>query len=232
MCILHQYHAGLAVGQYQLATCSNTEASLTIDIDEKNGINMDEMSAYLNSISKKGMVNVLYFTRLESKKILVGWDGTKGNNWFPITSGSFFNKEEQAAGEYVGFVSDNMKNAIAGSGSFEAGEHTYEVIGMGWIVPWSFASARSSQSQIDILGEEAGEEMQYMLIPYKCYKEEFQPEQILAQFNYASYEDLQKYAEKYRICFHRRGYIYPIAIPMMCWKKDGRNMKYLHFFCV
>ena len=47
---------GLAVGQYQLATCSNTEASLTIDIDEKNGINMDEMSAYLNSISKKGMV--------------------------------------------------------------------------------------------------------------------------------------------------------------------------------
>ncbi len=100
---------GLAVGQYQLATCSNTEASLTIDIDEKNGINMDEMSAYLNSISKKGMVNVLYFTRLESKKVLVGWDGTKGNNWFPITSGNFFNKEEQAAGEYVGFVSDNMK---------------------------------------------------------------------------------------------------------------------------
>lgn len=144
----------------------------------------------------------------------------------------FFNKEEQAAGEYVGFVSDNMKNAIVGSGSFEAGEHTYEVIGMGWIVPWSFASARSSQSQIDILGEEAGEEMQYMLIPYKCYKEEFQPEQILAQFNYASYEDLKKYAEKYRICFHRRKYIYPIAIPMMCWKKDGRNMKYWHFFCV
>lgn len=64
-----------------------------------------------------------------------------------------FNKEEQAAGEYVGFVSDNMKNAIVGSGSFEAGEHTYEVIGMGWIVPWSFASARSSQSQIDILGK-------------------------------------------------------------------------------
>ena len=122
---------GLAVGQYQLATCSNTEASLTIDIDEKNGINMDEMSAYLHSISKKGMVNVLYFTRLENKKVLVGWDGTKGNNWFPITSGNFFNKEEQAAGEYVGFVSDNMKNAIAGSGSFEAGEHTYEVIGMG-----------------------------------------------------------------------------------------------------
>ncbi len=48
---------GLAVGQYQLATCSNTEASLTIDIDEKNGINMDEMSAYLNSISKKGMIS-------------------------------------------------------------------------------------------------------------------------------------------------------------------------------
>ena len=89
---------GLAVGQYQLATCSNTEASLTIDIDGKNGVNMDELSAYLNSISKKGMVNVLYFTRLESKKILVGWDGTKGNNWFPITSGNFFNKEEQAAG--------------------------------------------------------------------------------------------------------------------------------------
>ena len=192
---------GLAVGQYQLATCSNTEASLTIDIDGKNGVNMDELSAYLNSISKKGMVNVLYFTRLESKKILVGWDGTKGNNWFPITSGNFFNKEEQVAGEYVGFVSDNMKNAIAGSGSFEAGEHTYEVIGMGWIVPWSFASARSSQSQIDILGEEAGEKMQYMLIPYKCYKEEFQPEQILAQFNYASYEDLQKYAEKIQDMF-------------------------------
>ena len=94
-----------------------------------------------------------------------------------------------------------MKNAIAGSGSFEAGEHTYEVIGMGWIVPWSFASARASQSQIDILGEEAGEEMQYMLIPYKCYKEEFQPEQILAQFNYASYEDLQKYAEKIQDMF-------------------------------
>ena len=86
---------GLAVGQYQLATCSNTEASLTIDIDGKNGVNMDELSAYLNSISKKGMVNVLYFTRLESKKILVGWDGTKGNNWFPITSGNFLTKRNR-----------------------------------------------------------------------------------------------------------------------------------------
>ena len=66
---------GLAVGQYQLATCSNTEASLTIDIDRKNGVNMDELSAYLNSISKKGMV----FHKIGEKKSIgrLGWNKRK-----------------------------------------------------------------------------------------------------------------------------------------------------------
>lgn len=55
---------GLAVGQYQLATCSNTEASLTIDIDGKNGVNMDELSAYLNSISKKRNGKCIIFHKI------------------------------------------------------------------------------------------------------------------------------------------------------------------------
>lgn len=68
---------GMATGQYQLATRSNTEASLTIDIEDAD-IQAEEISAYLNDLAKNGMVNVLYFTPLKEKDILIGWEGTKG----------------------------------------------------------------------------------------------------------------------------------------------------------
>lgn len=43
---------GMATGQYQLATRSNTEASLTIDIEDAD-IQAEEISAYLNDLAKK-----------------------------------------------------------------------------------------------------------------------------------------------------------------------------------
>ena len=106
---------GMATGQYQLATRSNTEASLTIDIEDAD-IQAEEISAYLNDLAKNGMVNVLYFTPLKEKDILIGWEGTKGRTWFPITSGRFFDASEQETGALVGFVSDNVDQTILNQG--------------------------------------------------------------------------------------------------------------------
>ena len=109
---------GMATGQYQLATRSNTEASLTIDIEDAD-IQAEEISAYLNDLAKNGMVNVLYFTPLKEKDILIGWEGTKGRTWFPITSGRFFDASEQETGALVGFVSDNVDPTILNQGHYQ-----------------------------------------------------------------------------------------------------------------
>ena len=55
---------GMATGQYQLATRSNTEASLTIDIEDAD-IQAEEISAYLNDLAKNGMV------KFQRKKVLI-----------------------------------------------------------------------------------------------------------------------------------------------------------------
>ena len=140
---------GMATGQYQLATRSNTEASLTIDIEDAD-IQAEEISAYLNDLAKNGMVNVLYFTPLKEKDILIGWEGTKGRTWFPITSGRFFDASEQETGALVGFVSDNVDQTILNQGYFQIGEQSYSIIGMGWVIPWSFAAAKSALSTMDL----------------------------------------------------------------------------------
>ena len=119
---------GMATGQYQLATRSNTEASLTIDIEDAD-IQAEEISAYLNDLAKNGMVNVLYFTPLKEKDILIGWEGTKGRTWFPITSGRFFDASEQETGALVGFVSDNVDQTILNQGHFQIGEQSYRYRG-------------------------------------------------------------------------------------------------------
>ena len=186
---------GMATGQYQLATRSNTEASLTIDIEDAD-IQAEEISAYLYDLAKNGMVNVLYFTPLKEKDILIGWEGTKGRTWFPITSGRFFDASEQETGALVGFVSDNVDQTILNQGHFQIGEQSYSIIGMGWVIPWSFAAAKSALSTMDVFGEAYGEETRFYIIPFSRYQEEYQPRQVLAQFYYASYKDLKKYAQQ------------------------------------
>lgn len=186
---------GMATGQYQLATRSNTEASLTIDIEDAD-IHAEEISAYLNDLAKNGMVNVLYFTPLKEKDILIGWEGTKGRTWFPITSGRFFDASEQETGALVGFVSDNVDQTILNQGHFQIGEQSYSIIGMGWVIPWSFAAAKSALSTMDVFGEAYGEETRFYIIPFSRYQEEYRPRQVLAQFYYASYKDLKKYAQQ------------------------------------
>ena len=188
---------GMAAGQYRLSKRSNTHATLTIDVGPQSCKEAGEISSYLKDMSKYGMVNILYFTDINEKSILIGWEGTKGSTWFPITSGRFFNENEQENGELVGFVSDNIEKESLYEGTFEIGANRYSIIGMGWIVPWSFAAAKSSRSNINVIGEGIDDrEVKYMIIPFKCYAEEFEPKQIMAQFNNASHEDLVNYAKK------------------------------------
>lgn len=79
---------------------------------------------------------------------------------------SFFDASEQETGALVGFVSDNVDQTILNQGHFQIGEQSYSIIGMGWVIPWSFAAAKSALSTMDVFGEAYGEETRFYIIPF------------------------------------------------------------------
>lgn len=158
---------------------------------------MDEVSEYINNISNNGVINVIYLSRISDNLIVAGWDGTKGQNWFPLTTGRFFNEEEMSDGKKSAFVSDNIGNEILSNKTVEIRQTSYNIIGSAWIVPWNFFTAMSSNSIVHVIREDDTEfNLSFIIIPFKCYKEEFVPQQILIQFNSASYTELKKYADE------------------------------------
>lgn len=188
---------GIAVGQYNMIASSNDYASITFDIGEGTSKKMDEVSEYINNISNNGVINVIYLSRISDNLIVAGWDGTKGQNWFPLTTGRFFNEEEMSDGKKSAFVSDNIGNEILSNKTVEIRQTSYNIIGSAWIVPWNFFTAMSSNSIVHVIRESDTEfNLSFIIIPFKCYKEEFVPQQILIQFNSASYTELKKYADE------------------------------------
>jgi hypothetical protein len=183
---------GIAVGEYKLATSSNTHASLTMDIGDETQSRIDDVLEYASGIAKKGLVNVLFFDYEEGDSVLIGWYGTEGQNWFPLTSGNFFTEEEQ--GEYVAFVSDNTEKDILEQEEIYIGDEKFRIVGTGWIVPWSFATAISASSNIDFLKNADEVDVTFTIIPFERFVKKFEAQQILIQFNYASYSELENYA--------------------------------------
>ncbi|MCM1171639.1 MAG: ABC transporter permease [Clostridium sp.] len=186
---------GIAVGQYNMLASTNTYGSITFDIGDDTSKKMDEVSEFINNFSKNGVINVIYLSRISDNLVVVGWDGTKGQNWFPLTTGRFFNEEEISDGEKSALVSDNIGNDILSNQTVDIGQASYNIIGTAWIVPWNFLTAISSNSNVHVIREDDTEwTLSFVIIPLKCYKEEFIPQQILIQFNSASYSELKKYA--------------------------------------
>lgn len=188
---------GIAVGEYNLIASSNDYASITFDIGDVTSKKMDEVSEYINNISKNGVINVIYLSRISDNLIVVGWDGTKGQNWFPLTTGRFFDEEEMSDGKKSAFVSDNIGNEALSNKTIDVGQDSYNIIGTAWIVPWNFLAGTSSNSNVHVIREDDSDlNLSFIIIPFNCYKEEFVPQQILIQFNSASYSELKKYADE------------------------------------
>lgn len=188
---------GLAVGQYRLSTGNNRYATMTVDPGNTILNDMHSFSTTLDELSWNGIANVLYLTSLSDTNILIGWQGTTARRWFPITTGRFFNEAEQSAGTTVAFLSDNQTKNNLALKEISVGDHSYEIIGTGWITPINIAAALSSQSKMQLIRpEHTSQTLSFTILPFTCYQKEFQPSQILIHFNAATYAELQMYADK------------------------------------
>lgn len=185
---------GIAVGQYRLATSSNTYATVTVDVGTNTAADVERFSEYIEMISDGEIVNELFFTGLSDGDILIGWSGQEAQNWFPVMSGDFFTEEEQEKGADMAFVSSSIKDKIGEKDSVSVGNREYLIKGVGWIIPWSFQVAISASSQTRVIREDATEfDTDFIILPFNRYKREFKPQQVLIQFKNASYSDLQEY---------------------------------------
>lgn len=184
---------GLAVGQYQLSIGSNTHATLTVNPGSKTKQTISDFIEFLENEYGNNVRNVVFLTNISRERIQVGWYGIDAETWFPVTSGRFFTADEQDSGEPVVFLSDSLrKNSI--NSKFEMiGDRLFQIVGSGWIVPYTFTAAISSKSGINIIPPELTEQnLFFSIIPYKCYVDEFEPSQILVHFKSTSNEKLQK----------------------------------------
>lgn len=189
---------GLAIGQYHLSTGGNVYATLTIDPGETTAQCVDELTRYASEIADAGVANLICLTPLSKDYILIGWKGTGGDYWFPITSGTFFSQYDQQNSAKVAFVSDSYQKEHMNSTCITIGMQDYTIIGSGWIVPYNFVSAISSYSDVQIFDEIEGENLQepsVSIIPLECYLQEFVPTQILLHFTSATYSQLSDYAK-------------------------------------
>lgn len=193
---------GVSNGLYELENSHNINATITVDVGVETKNNIDKINEYVYKMSKKGVLNVIYFTKVSEKQILIGWDGTEAGRWFPITTGSFFDAKMQENAQNVAFVSDSWmvkynKNEI------EIDGENFKIIGSGWIVPWNFEAALSKESTINLFEEDYSEikysyddDMEYVIIPYKCYKEKYLPEQIFIHLRCVTNSQLIKYVNE------------------------------------
>lgn len=189
--------SGLAVGQYRMHTGYNTYATLTIEPGSHTKENVQNITDFVLDLSNEGISNILLLSPYEENLFLVGWYGTGGNRWFPITTGRFFTAGEQEKATRVAFISDSLQKKHADQTQINIGTATYDIIGNGWIAPNNFDAAISGKSGVQLfLPDSTSQNTYFAIIPYRCYIEEFEPSLILVHFNAATYDELEMYANK------------------------------------
>lgn len=189
--------SGLAVGQYRMHTGYNTYATLTIDPGSYTKENVQLITDFVLDLSNDGISNMLLLSPYEENLFLVGWYGTSGNKWFPITTGRFFTRGEQEEATRVAFISDSLQKEYADQTQINIGTATYDIIGNGWIAPNNFNAAISGKSGVQLfLPDSTSQNTYFAIIPYRCYIKEFKPSLIMVHFNAATYNELETYASK------------------------------------
>lgn len=186
---------GLGVGQYRMVTENNAYATLTIDLGEETISTIETFPERLSDVVGDNVFNVLYMSQLSDNHILIGWQGTDAQRWFPITSGRFFSREDQENGERYAVISDSLQKNNLQQREFTIGNNQYDLVGTGWIVAHNISLALSSQSEIILFSNDTNlPDPYFTIIPYKCYLEEFKPVQVLVHFSESTYSDLSTYA--------------------------------------
>ena len=55
---------GVSNGLYELENSHNINATITVDVGAETKNNIDKINEYVSKMSKKGVLNVIYFTRV------------------------------------------------------------------------------------------------------------------------------------------------------------------------
>lgn len=183
---------GFAFGQYETVAGYTSYATLSIIPNEDMLSDINDFPALLEELYGKNLANVLYISRNNKESLLIGWQGTSADRWFPYTAGRFFTEQEQNMGEKVAFVSQNQNLS-----SIDIDGEVYEVIGSGWIEKYNIKIAISDNVKIDIFSSEAegNDETYIQIIPYKCFTQNSIPILILIHFDFASTKDLLTYSQ-------------------------------------
>ena len=153
-----------------------------------------------------GASAALYFCRTQDGAVLIGFDGSdKPGNWWSHMGGEFVNDYAGADDPAVIYLNSYEAEVFAIGSSYELDGVCCRVIGFGWIEPGMLSRLirRSSpQTVFDLSGSAGGDvdtedsSRRIRVIPYRLFKERYEPELILIHLPSLTYTGMQKAAAR------------------------------------
>ena len=193
---------GYAMKQYFYSTSSPEYSTVTVEPGAELLADVRSFPQEMDTLFGSAISNVLYLVRESPSSVLIGWQGSEPDRWFPMVSGRFFNEQEQREGAKAAYISYEYIGKIPEK-EIELFSDTYEIIGTGWIATFNIRSGISDQAQAvlfperDLSPEEQAnvEETLFTILPYKTFLSNVSPALILVHFDHASRSDLLRYSE-------------------------------------
>lgn len=184
---------GRAEGEYRLTTRHNDYASLTVSFLDDPGKTAETLPDTLSQLFGEELLNVLYLAPGENT-LYIGWQGYEQQRWLPHVSGRFFTHEEQESSADVVYLSMDMPESKQEKITLDG--VTYQVIGVGWIVPFNISCAVSEDAPFTLVPDDnAPEAMTWKVYvhPYQTFFQHHVPAQVLVNFNQATMAELKEY---------------------------------------
>ncbi len=153
--------------------------------------------------------SAMYYAR-EEDVFYVGWYGSDpGSEWFPYTSGHFFSEMDLNGDERIAYLNDVSMKKIRQDQTIDIHEHTYHVVGSGWIVPWNLAAPISFRFPEIISNEMAASFDCRLLLARAFFDEGFSPDLAVFRFRHVSNVGLAHIYEEYADRFPQYDFYLP-----------------------
>ena len=183
---------GNAMAQYETTAGRSEYATLTFDPGVSILNDMESFLKKMEVLYGDTLSNILLLSTCSDDTILIGWEGTEGQRWFPFTMGRFFTKEELLEGELTAFVSDSYVQSGNNPDVVPIHDMSFQIIGTGWIDEYNIRSGISSEVAGELFGT-YDPSRKFLIVPAKLYFAKEIPELICIHFDYASRADLIEY---------------------------------------
>ena len=183
---------GNAMAQYETTAGRSEYATLTIDPGNSILNDIESFLGKMDSLYGDTLSNILLLSTYSDDTILIGWEGTEGQRWFPFTMGRFFTKEELLRGELIAFVSDSYVQSGHNPDVVSINDMEHQIVGTGWIDEYNIRSGISSEVAGELFGN-YDPSRQFLVVPSKAYFLKEIPDLICIHFDYASRSDLEEY---------------------------------------